>query len=181
MAFGIILQQSGKDEFGVLPQHLHGGILCIGVDQVASFIHRSHCGAKAVDQFGFHQGLMKVAFDPEDQRALLPALIRIGGDQYRRDWMPTFDQMVIKLEARHIWHVKIGDQASGGGEFRRRKKMRRRRKHRDRIIRRLEKLAHGVAEGLIVIDERALGQCGLPMGVGSCCTAAVGRPGSSIR
>lgn len=78
----------------------------------------------------------------------------MGGYQDRRDCVPTFDQMVIELDTRHFWHVNIGDQAGGGAKLRRRKKLRCRRKHRDRVIQRLEKPAHGIAEGLVVIDDR---------------------------
>ena len=113
-----------------------------------------HCGAKAVDQRSFHQRLTKVALHPPGQHALVRALIRMGGDQDRGDCLPTFDQMIIKLDTRHFWHVNIGDQAGCGRKFRRRKKMRCRREHRDRVIQRLEKPAHGVAERLVIIDDR---------------------------
>jgi hypothetical protein len=64
-----------------------------------------------------------------------------------------FDQMFVKLDARHIWHMNIRDQAICDREFGGRKKFGGGREHGNGVVQRLEQPAHRVAERLVVIDD----------------------------
>ena len=79
---------------------------------------------------------------------------------------PAFDQMAVKLDTRYCRHVNIGDQAGGGSEFWGCQEFGGGREDRNGVAQRLEQPSHGVAKGLVVIDNRdqwLLRQCGLQL------------------
>ena len=83
-----------------------------------------------------------IAFHPQSQHALPDTVIRVGGDEDRWDSLPCFDQMFVKLDARHIWHMNIRDQAICDREFGGRKKFGGGREHGNGVVQRLEQPAH---------------------------------------
>ncbi len=111
-------------------------------------------GTKAADQVGLLQRLAKVALDTLGQHALPEAIIRMGGDEDRGYCVPCFDQMSIKLHTRHCRHMNIGDQAGGGSERGGCEEFGGGREHRNCVAQGLEEPSQGVAEGLVVIDDR---------------------------
>ena len=121
---------------------------------------RARQRTKAVDQNGLLQRLARIAPDSQAQHPFPDAIVRIGGDQDRRDRVPRFDQTLVKLDARHCRHVNIGDQAGGSGELGGCEEFGRGREHRDGVAVRLEQSSHGVAKGLVVIDDGDQGWLG---------------------
>ena len=98
-------------------------------------------------------GFCKVAADSQAQHALPDAIFRISRDQDRRDRVPRRDQMLVKLGTRHGGHVHVSDQAVGSPQLGGCEELSRGREHRDGVAVRLEQSSHGVAKGLVVIDD----------------------------
>jgi len=112
---------------------------------------------QAMDQFSLDQWFREIAHDPQSHHALANAINRIGGHENRWDGVPCFDQMFVKIDARHFRHVNIRDQASRVVEFGGCEEFRGGRKYRHRIVHRLEQPSHRVAKRLVVIDDRDMG------------------------
>lgn len=115
---------------------------------------------KAIDQDGLVQGLAEVAADSQAQHALPDVFFRMGRDQDRRDRVARSDQMLVKLGTRHGGHVNVGDQAGGRRQLGRREELGCGWEHRDGVAVRLEQSSHGVAKGLVVIDDGDQGWLG---------------------
>jgi hypothetical protein len=110
-------------------------------------------GMETVDQYSLLQWLVKIAPNSLTEHPRLDAIIRVSGDENRWDRLPCSVQVHEQLDAGHFRHVNIGDQAGGRRESGGCKKLGGGWKYRNAIAERFEQPAHGIAKGLIVIDD----------------------------
>jgi hypothetical protein len=80
--------------------------------------------------------------------------IRISGDENGRDHVAAFDEMSVELDPAHSRHLNISDQACRFGEEGRFQELGGRGKRLDRVTQHRHELSHGLAKGLIVLDDR---------------------------
>ena len=81
-------------------------------------------------------------------------LIRICGDENRRDHVARIDEVSVELNPGHSRHLDVGDQAPG---FRQEEAMpgnRLPRESFDGVAQRRHEFSHGFAKGLIILDNR---------------------------
>jgi len=110
--------------------------------------------AKAPEQIVLVHRLPKVTNDSVLQSAGADALIGVGRHQDRRNRVTSIDEVPVELEAGHLRHVDISDQAACFGEMRRCEEIGCRRKSLDSICQRSHEPSHGFAKELIVLDDR---------------------------
>lgn len=99
-------------------------------------------------------GLGEIADHPILQGAVAESVVRVCGDENRRDPMPRINQVSVELDPGHSRHVNVRDQAGGLSQQRRDQEARRRRKRFDRVAQQTHEFSHGFAKGLIVLDDR---------------------------
>ena len=63
--------------------------------------------------------LAEVTNHPILQGAVPDDLIRVGGNENRRDRVARIDEVPVELDSSHSRHVDVGDQARGFSEERR--------------------------------------------------------------
>jgi hypothetical protein len=98
--------------------------------------------------------LTEVTNDPTLQNALPGDLIRISGNEDRRNRVARIYEMSVELNSSHARHLNVADQARGFSEERRCQEIGRRRKRFDGVAQRRHEFPHGFAKGLIVLDDR---------------------------
>src|SRR4051794_18826552 len=124
MAPRIVCRQSAENTSRLFPQHLHGIISRAGLRRgggahlsgsvIEATIKLGACswrsstlpavrdrGPKAIDQSSLHQRFAEVAPHPQAQHTLPDALVGIGRNEYCRDRLSSFDEMLVKLHAGH--------------------------------------------------------------------------------
>jgi hypothetical protein len=107
----------------------------------------------AFEMFVVH-GLGHVTDHPILEGALPRNLVRISGDENRRDPTARSEQVSMEFDARHSRHVNVADQARGFSEERRCQEIGCRGERFDGVPQRRHELFHGFAKGLIILDDR---------------------------
>src|ERR1700746_878511 len=98
--------------------------------------------------------LAEVTDDPTVQGASPDDLIRVCGNNDRRNRVARLDKMSVKLKSSHSRHLNVGDQARGCSEEGRFQEIGCRGEHFDSVAQRRHELSHRFAKGLIILDDR---------------------------
>jgi hypothetical protein len=96
----------------------------------------------------------QIANDSIFERAVPGSLIRVCGNENRRDRVPGIDQMLVELDPGHSRHLDVGDQAGDFGKMGRGQKIGCRRERFNPVPERIHQLSHRFAKRLIVLDDR---------------------------
>ena len=110
--------------------------------------------AKAAFEMLVIHRLGKVAHDAVLQSAVAGRLIRVCGNEDRRNRVARIDEMPLKLNASHSGHLNVSDQAGGFRKERRRQEIGCRGECFDRVAQRPYEFLHGFSKGLIILDDR---------------------------
>jgi hypothetical protein len=102
--------------------------------------------------------LTQITNDPIAQRPAPDNLIRVCSHEDRRDYAPRVNEMSVELDSSHSRHMDVGDQAGGFSEKGRCQEIGCRRECFDGVAERAHELSHGLAERLIIIDDRDQGR-----------------------
>jgi hypothetical protein len=97
---------------------------------------------------------VEVTNDPVLKSATADNLVRVCGNENRRDHVPRVDQMSVELEPSHSGHLNVSDQARGCSEERRCQEIGCRGERFDSVAQRRHERSHGFAKGLIILDDR---------------------------
>jgi len=111
-------------------------------------------GEKAPLQMIVVHRLGHIAHDTLLHGAVPDGVIGVGGYDDRRDRAPRFDEMLVKLEARHPRHLDVGNQAVGFRRERRFQEIGRRRERRDGVAQQRYELSHRLAKEMVILDDR---------------------------
>ena len=98
--------------------------------------------------------LAEVTDDPTVQGAFPDDLVRVCGNNDRRNRVARIDKMSVKLKSCHSRHLNVGDQARGCSEEGRFQEIGCRGEHFDSVAERRHELSHRFAKGLIILDDR---------------------------
>jgi len=98
--------------------------------------------------------LAEVTDDPTVQGASPDNLIRVCGNNDRRNRVARIDKMSVKLKSGHSRHLNVGDQARGCSEEGRCQEIGCRGEHFGSVAQRRHELSHRFAKGLIILDDR---------------------------
>jgi hypothetical protein len=109
---------------------------------------------KAAFQFLIIHGFAEVTNHSIPQGAVSNRFIRISGDENGRDHVARIDEMSMELNPAHSRHLNISDQARRFGGERRFQELGGRGKRLDRVAQHRHELLHGLAKGLIILDDR---------------------------
>ena len=109
---------------------------------------------KAALQMLIIHGFAKVTNHPILQGAVSSDVIRIGSDENGRDHVARIDEMSVELNPAHARHLNVSDQARRFGDERRFQELGGRGKRLDRVAQHRHELSHGLAKGLIILDNR---------------------------
>ena len=88
------------------------------------------------------------------QGALPDGLVRVCGNEDRRNRVARIYEMPVKLNASHCGHLNVSDQAGGFRKERRRQEIGCRGERFDRVAQRPYEFLHGFSKGLIILDDR---------------------------
>ena len=88
------------------------------------------------------------------QGAIPDDLIRVCGNQDRRNGASRIDKFSVELNSGHSGHLDVGDQAGSFREERRCEEIGCRRERFYGVAQRRYEVSHGFAKGLIVLDDR---------------------------
>jgi len=97
---------------------------------------------------------VEVTNDPVLQSATADNLVRVCGNENRRDRVPLIDQVSVELDPGHSRHLNVSDQARGCSEERRCQEIGCRGERLGRVAQRCHELPHGFAKGLVILDDR---------------------------
>ena len=109
---------------------------------------------KAAFQLLIIHGFAEVTNHAILQGAASSPFIRISGDENGRDHVARFDEMSVELNPAHSRHLNVSDQARRFGDERGFQELGGRGKCVDRVTLHRHELSHGLAKGLIVLDDR---------------------------
>jgi hypothetical protein len=97
--------------------------------------------------------LAEVTNDPTLQGAPPGDLIRVCGNEDRRNRVARIHEMSVELNSSHARHLNVGDQARGCSEERRCQEIGGRRERFHGVAQRRHELSRGFAKGLIILDD----------------------------
>ena len=98
--------------------------------------------------------LTKVTSDPLIQDPGAFTLLGICGNQNGRSAVPCTDQVFIEFDAGHLRHMDVSDQAGRFNKTGRSEEIRSRRESLDVVAERPHEPSHGVANVLIILNDR---------------------------
>ena len=98
-------------------------------------------------------GFAKVTKHSILQGAVSSGVIRIGSDENRWNHVAPIDEMSVELNPAHSRHLNVSDQARRFGDERGFQEIGGRGKRLDRVTLHRHELLHGLAKGLIVLDD----------------------------
>jgi hypothetical protein len=98
--------------------------------------------------------LGEVTNDAVLQRAVPDGLIRVCGNEDRRNSVPRISEIFVELNSSHSRHLDVGDQTGGGREKRRCEEIGCRRERFDSVTQRPYEFYHGFSKELIILDNR---------------------------
>jgi hypothetical protein len=74
-------------------------------------------GLDAIQEVAFIEWLGQIAEDPSLKRAGTNLIARIGSYQYGGDFFAQSRQIVMQIEATHLGHVEVDNQAADAAQF----------------------------------------------------------------
>jgi len=98
--------------------------------------------------------LAEVTNHPIVQGAVPNNLIRVCRNEDRRDRVACIDEASVEFDASHSRHLDVGHQAGGFRQERRSQEIRCRRERFDSVAQQRDEFSHGIAKGLVILDDR---------------------------
>ena len=98
--------------------------------------------------------LGEVTNDAVLQRAVPDGLIRVCGNEDRRNSVPRISEIFVELNSSHSRHLDVGDQAGSFRKERRCQEISCRGKRFDSVAQQCYEFSHGFSKGLIIFDNR---------------------------
>jgi hypothetical protein len=98
--------------------------------------------------------LGEVTNDAVLQRAVPDGLIRVCGNEDRRNSVPRISEVFVELNSSHSRHLDIGDQAGSFRKERRCEEIGCRRERFDSVTQQPYEFFHGFSKELIILDDR---------------------------
>jgi hypothetical protein len=98
--------------------------------------------------------LGEVTNDAVLQRAVPDGLIRVCGNEDRRNSVPRISEIFVELNSSHSRHLDVGDQAGSFRKERRCQEIGCRGERFDSVAQQCYEFSHGFSKGLIILDNR---------------------------